>query len=206
MQHVTSYRFVSRGLSASKAGNTGLAHDSFVRAARDANKVAQFKLGIMYLEGYRGPSNPERAWAWMELSAEREYPQFREVADLLLSTFSENEKATAQRILEEELRPIYGDEVTIPRVTSKMRRVYRNQTGTRAGFGGNKIRIVDNSSLRGAASQTAGAGSFLDSVTFTDGSVFYARHKWDFEHIVAVETALFRAMGTVTIRDEVDDD
>ncbi len=209
IEHVTSYRFLVRGIEATESGNAGLAHDSFVRAARDANKIAQFKLGLMYLEGYRGSSDPERAWAWLELSAERDYPKFRELADQMWLTLNESEQATAQQILQEELRPTFGDEVAVPRVAAEMRRKFRRQTGSRAGYGGNVVRVVENSAMSGAASKTThssgGGGSILDGVTFTDGSVFYAEHKWDFEHIVAMETALFRNMGTVTIRDEEGD-
>lgn len=204
VEHVSSYSFLATGLRASESGNTALAHASYVRAARDANKIAQFKLGLMYLEGYRGPSDPERAWAWMELSAERQYPQFREVADQLWMTFDEGEQATAQQILQEELRPVFSDKVAVPRVAAEMRRTYRAQTGTRVGFGGGSLRVLESQNLRDPPPATTNR-SLLDGVVIgRDGASFYVKDKWDFHQIVAVETAIFHSGGNVTIRDEVE--
>lgn len=203
IEHVTSYRHLQHGVSASNAGNSRLAHSQFIRAASEANKIAQFKLGLMYLEGYRGPSDAERAWAWMELSAERAYPQFKDVADRLWYTLDDTERALARQILQDELLPEYGDAVAIPKVAARMRRAFRQQTGSRAGFGGGSLKVYDASSLSNMTPPGPGS-SFMDMAASRDGSDFYQVNKWDFEHIVMIETSIFRSVGTATIRDDVD--
>lgn len=199
MQNVPSYGHLSDGLRATRAGNTRLAYDMFLASSRGANKIAQFKLGLMYLEGFRGPSDAERAWAWMELASERNYPQFREVADQLWLTLDEDEQAGALQILRDELRPHFGDEVAVPRVAAAMRRAHRNQTGTRVGYGGSSLQVVDASSIT-----PSGRGTYLNNeggLFLTSGQIFYQVDKWDFNQLVALEKKVFRSEGRVTIRD-----
>jgi hypothetical protein len=174
-EHTPSADEMVRAQRAYEAGMHGAAIMHWRNAARWADKFAQYNLGIMYLRGEGVEFDPLRAWAWLELSAERGYPEFERQADELWSMMSEAERRKARAIHERELLPEYGDAARMEAVARKMKRELREATGSRTGSRG-----------------------FLSMLTVYDGMIprkgteYYAPEKWDFQRIVAFETQLMR--------------
>jgi hypothetical protein len=183
-EHTPSARAMERGRRAYRAGQHHAALAQFREAARWADKCGQFNVGVMYLRGEGTEFDPLRAWAWLELSAERGYPEMVETADQLFALMNESEQAAARQILEEELLPAFGDEVAVPRTTLRMRRDLRRATGSRLGAGPMvaRLTIID------------GTGSFRQ------GSEFYDPAKWDFRRIVEYETRLMLQLSQGGVR------
>lgn len=173
-EHTPSADEMERGRRAYRAGMHRTAFMHYRNAARWADKFAQYNVGVMYLRGEGVEFDPIRGWAWIQLAAERNYPQFEETADDLFELLGEKQQRLARNILEQELLPKYGDEVKIERADREMRSLLRKATGTRTGSQG-----------------------FLAMLTVYDGSgiprrgtEYYDSKKWDFRRVVEFETRL----------------
>ncbi|MCA1778853.1 MAG: hypothetical protein LC637_05595 [Xanthomonadaceae bacterium] len=178
-------QFLERGVRFYQQGDYKAAHGNFLLASRWADKMAQFNLGMMYVNGQHFERDPLRGWAWIKLAAERGYPQYVEVAEDIWRRFSDEHREVARRILEQELKPEFGDEVTIDRTAMRMRR-------DRARVGGGGSRVGVNRAL-----YVTDRGGNLFS-----GTEFYDPDRWDFRKIVQFETRLQKAIGAgnVTLR------
>ena len=173
-EHTPAYEEMIRAQRAYEAGQLGAAFTHYRNAARWADKFGQFNVGVMYLRGEHVEFDALRGWAWVELAAERGYPGMRQTADAVWDLFNERERRAARGILEDELLPVYGDEVAIERTARKMDRDLRDATGSRTGsraFTG-FMTIIE----RGGRTRR--------------GDEFYDPAKWDFRRIVAYETDL----------------
>ncbi len=195
LEQVKSYRHLANGVRAQEAGQHAGAYSSFHHAARDGNKTAQFMLGLMYLDATYREVDPLRAWAWMALASERGYPQYAEVAEELWHQLGSSFQPAAREIYEQELLPVYGDKVVIPRVSRAMRRERNMATGSRLGTIG-FVHLLDTTAF-----VPGGNTNVIADTRRREGSTFYAKEKWDFEHLVTVETQFFQRIGTVTITD-----
>ena len=185
-EHTPGYYPKIRAMQAYERGDLSRAYSNFKLAAAWADKFAQFNVGMMYLNGEGTDYDPTRAWAWIELSAERGYPQFVDAADTLWDLLSEWEQELAKQYFADILLPKYGDHVAIRKTASKMRHERRSATGSRLGaVYGLNLEVIGSDGLP------------------TPGYKFYAKDKWDFEQIVAYETqmAFDLLRGRVEIRD-----
>lgn len=192
-EHTPSSRLMSDAQRAYRARMYSSALSTYKAAARWSDKFAQYNIGMMHLRGEGTEYDPLRGWAWLELSAERGYPQFQEAADALWRLFDDAERDRARAILENDLLPVYGDEVTLERTAREMRFRQRDATGSRTGSLGmlQMLRVIDASGFT------------------RDGTEFYDPEKWDFQNIVRYETDLMIAIhgGTVELQElELDDD
>lgn len=192
-EHTPSSRLMGDAQRAYRAGMYFSALSHYKAAARWSDKFAQHNIGIMHLRGEGTEFDPLRGWAWLELSAERGYPQFVEAADSLWALMNESERSRARSILDNELAPVYADEATLERTAREMRFRLRDATGSRTGSRGmlQMLRVYDASGFP------------------RPGTEFYDPEKWDFQNIVRYETALMHAIhgGTVEVRElELDDD
>lgn len=173
-EHTPSANTMQRARRAYRANRHRAAFEYYKVAAFWADKLAQYNVGVMYLQGQGVEFDPVRGWAWLELSAERKYPDMVAAADQLSALLDGAQRQAARRILEEELLPEYGDDVAIERTAKEMRRELRRGTGSRLG-----------------------SRASLSAVTIIDGNgmtrrgdEFYDPAKWDFENIVRYETRL----------------
>ena len=191
-EHTPGQRFMILAQRAYKAGmhEGALAH--YKAAARWADKFAQYNVGIMHLRGEGTDYDPLRGWAWLEVSAERGYPQFEDAADSLWALFNESERNRARAILEQEVLPHFSDDQTLERTAREMRFRLRDATGTRTG-----------------SRAFMGMLTIIDRTGFPrDADEFYDPDKWNFNTIVDYETRLMRAApeGEVKVRElELDD-
>jgi len=153
------------------------AYDQYIEAAGWGNKLAQFNLGTMHYNGIGAARDVARAWAWIELSAERQYPQLRAAAREVWSELDAVEQSRAQRIYQSELLPKYGDEATLPRAKRYVSRRYRAATGSRLGGSGSNTLLVQPS-------------DDIQSV----GDVYYDEDGWRVERWLEAEKEWFERM------------
>lgn len=179
-EHTPGYPLVQKGTRFYESGFYSSAIRQFERAAHWADKMAQHNLGVMHYLGQGFERDLARAWAWFELAAERGYPEFVNTADAVWAELDEAQRRRARSILE-ELEPHYGDAVAVPRTHRRMERERRNVTGSRTGSVG-RVTVID------------GAGTH-------DGEHYFAEEKWNFRHIIQIESRVFEALarGNVSI-------
>ncbi|MGK7296133.1 MAG: tetratricopeptide repeat protein [Candidatus Wenzhouxiangella sp. M2_3B_020] len=186
-------QFLERGNTFFRQGDYAAAAEYYRLAAHWADKLAQFNLGMLYVNGDGVERDPLRGWAWIRLSAERGYPKFARVANDIWDRFGPGHREAAMAILENELEPEYGDEVAIERTAREMRRDRLRATAGGSRVGANRALYV-----------TGRGGQWVR------GGEYYNPDLWDFRKIVAFETRLQKALGSgeVILRDfeTVDDE
>jgi hypothetical protein len=184
-EHTPGYDIFAAGQRAYRAGFHFSAFHKFRRAAHWADKMAQHNVGVMYYRGQSVDRDPARAWAWFELSAERDYPELVGIANAVWDELEPGQRKRAQRILEEELEPRYGDEVAVPRTARRMEEERKNVVGSRTGFVGN-VMVYDVGTVGGRT-----------------GEEYFNSEKWDFHKVMQREKQVFEALarGRVTIGD-----
>ncbi|MDQ2068897.1 hypothetical protein [Natronospira bacteriovora] len=183
---------LQRAQEAYRAGRYATALEYYKLAAYWADKFAQYNVAVMYLQGKGMERDLARGWAWLELSAERGYPQMAGPAGDIYPLLDEEIRQEARQILGEELLPEYGDEVAIERTARRMDRNRRVATGSNTG-------------------STAGLGrlTVIDGRGVHSGTQYYDDSRWDFEQIVEAETRfMFNwARGTIGLGEmELHDD
>lgn len=128
-------RWRREGLHAYANKRHGEAMEYFLRAARYADKPAQAMIAEMYWNGVGVAQDRALGYAWMDLAAERFYPNLLIVREAYWAGISESEQRDAiergQALLAE-----YGDDVAKPRMAKALRKG-RSVTGSRVGFVGN---------------------------------------------------------------------
>lgn len=118
-----------------------LALDQFTRAARYADKPSQAMIAEMYWKGLGVPQDRELGYAWMDLAAERMYPNFvikrERYWQMLDAAQQRNAIERGQQLLAE-----YGDDVAKPRLAKLMQRARRETTGSHLGYAGGGLKIT----------------------------------------------------------------
>jgi hypothetical protein len=116
------------------------ARKHFAYGALYADKLSQLCLGLMAMNGEGAPKDLISAYAWLDLSAERGYPQFVATRDELAKTLSVDQLDKAKR-LRAKLAEKYGDAVAKPRMAIQLRLGMMNFTGSRTGFDSGVVQI-----------------------------------------------------------------
>jgi TPR repeat protein len=192
-EHIPSATQMERAQEAYEAGRYEVALEYYRLAARWADKFGQFNVGLMILKGQGTEKDIPRGWAWLELAAERDYPQMVEPAEDVWELMNPEQRREGRQILEEELLPRYGDEVAVQRTARHMERERRDATGSNTGSKAalGRLRIYQ------------GNQSY-------SGEEYYADAKWDFEQIIQTEQRFLINLhrGSVSLRDfeTLDDD
>lgn len=101
-EHTPGYRSLAEGNRFYENGGYFNAHQRFEKAACWAEKMAQHNLGVMGYSGEGVERDPARAWAWFQLSAERDYPEFVGIANAVRDELDPDAHRRGQRIREEE--------------------------------------------------------------------------------------------------------
>lgn len=155
-------KYRNMGMSNYLKGRFEEAMVHFKRAAYYADKPSQGMIGEMHWKGEGVPINKSEAYAWLDLAAERQYPDLLVIRERYWKGLSEAEREKAVsigKIIYEK----YGDAVAKNRLEIKLRMARMNTTGSRTGFTGSlKIYL-------------AGPGGQAISV---DGSQFYQEKYW----------------------------
>lgn len=129
-------RFRIRGMEAMKEGKPEEAFPLFQRSAYYADKPSQAIIATMYWEGSGIATDRALAYAWMDLAAERGYPDLlaqREHYWAML-TPAERERAVHEG---QAIFARYGDDVAQNRIDAILRRDRRSSAAGRTGYTGN---------------------------------------------------------------------
>ena len=172
-------RWRREGIEAFEKGRHAEAMTYFQRAARHADKPSQAMVAGMYWDGQGVARDRALGYAWMDLAAERQYPDFVLFRERYWSQMTEPERASAlergQAVYAE-----YGDAVAKPRLETILRRERRKTTGSRLGFVGNLTIIPQTGPL-------AGSGMTLS------GEQYYAKEYWEPEAYWQLQDEIWRA-------------
>jgi hypothetical protein len=109
-------------------GHPKVAVQEFLRAAEYSDKASQAMLGEMFWQGRDVGQDRPRAYAWMDLAAERGYRPFVLERERYWHAMSEPERAAALQI-GRELYAHFGDAVARPRLVRKLKRLKPKMLG-----------------------------------------------------------------------------
>lgn len=163
------------GLERFEAGDHARALEAFIRSSRFADKGSQAMVAEMYWSGQGGGVDRARAYAWMDLAAERGYKDFLKIRERY---WSQLDPAERERALEigASVYAEYGDAVAKPRLERKLAQGRRNVTGSRTGFTGALTVLVP------------GNGTWIS----LDGSQYYEDRFWKSEQYFEWQDQIWR--------------
>jgi len=157
-----------------------------------ADKLSQLSTGLIYMNGEGVKKDPVTAYAWIDLAAERDYPDFVATRDGLKAELTPEQFAQATE-LRKKLAERYGDAVAKPRLAVQLRQGQMQITGSRTGFdyGANHINTKPNCGpalvIGGRTVPQAGCG----------GDDMYAKDNWDPDLYFARRDREWKATVTV---------
>lgn len=120
------------GARAFQKNDAKFAVEMYQVAASWAYKPAEYNLGVMYARGQGVPVDLPRALAWMALAAERKEPRYVTARDLVQSQLTP-EQVEQARVIVDELKKTYGDDVALRRAKARWADVRAHMTGSRVG-------------------------------------------------------------------------
>lgn len=136
-------RWRSLGLKYFERGNLPKAFTRFRKAAEYADKYSQLRVAIMYREGLGVARDPELAYAWMDLAAERGYHDFVLLREAWWTQLDEGQRERAV----ERGRAVfdqYADAVAKPRLEQAMRDRLGKITGSRVGHVSSGLEVIQS--------------------------------------------------------------
>ena len=98
-----------------------------------ADKLSQLSIGLMYMNGEGVRKDPVKAYAWLSIAAERDYPEFVATRDQLKASLTPEQLAEGER-QRQQLAKRYGDAIAKPRMASQLHLGQMQLTGSRTGF------------------------------------------------------------------------
>lgn len=128
-------RYRLLGLEERRQGKHADAFRFFQRAAYYGDKPSQGMVAEMLWNGTGVEPDRPRAYAWMDLAAERGYRGFLLLRERYWNALGETERAQALA-QGADLYATYGDAAAQPRLATVLRRERRRMTGSRSGFAG----------------------------------------------------------------------
>ena len=167
-----------KGLRAYRKQEFKTALRYFLRAARYADKPSQGMVADMYWAGLGTPVDRSLGYAWMDLAAERSYPQFAIFRERYWDALNAAERADAL----ERGKAVYAeyrDSVAKPRLEKELRRGRARSTGSRTGSTGTGIWIgIQNGPAAG---------------NVVRGDEFYAKKYWVPEKYWQLQDKIWKA-------------
>jgi hypothetical protein len=158
-----------------------------------ADKLSQLSIGLMYMNGEGVTKDPVKAYAWLSLAAERDYPDFVATRDRLKATLTPQQlhKADEQR---KTMDGRYADAVAKPRMVTQLRQGQMQLTGSRTGFDSgvsqlqNKPTCGPSVVVGGNETPNAGCGG---------AASLYAKSRWEPKEYFASRDAEWKATVSV---------
>ena len=126
-------KYRKRGLDLLDQRRPREARQAFEEAARPGDKASQAMLGEMHWTGQGAPRDRARAYAWMDLAAERGYRLFLGKRERYWRELDAAERAAALEV-GAALYAEYGDDIARPRLDQTLHYARRQTTGSRVGF------------------------------------------------------------------------
>lgn len=140
-------RYRLYGQKAAATGNWVDAAKAFRMAARYADKYSQHRLSLLYWHGVGVDADRVEGYLWADIAAERGYPQFLAIREVMWRELAPAEQAEVAR----RGAPMYaefGDPAAKPRLERALGQGRTQVTGSRAGFVG-FLGVGSGASLRG---------------------------------------------------------
>jgi hypothetical protein len=116
-------------------GKSRAAMAEFQSAASWGDKLSQAMLAELYWEGTGVRQDRPRAYAWMDLAAERQFVPFVAKREKYWAQLDAQEREAALAI-GADVYAEFGDDIALPRLQSRLIQE-RDSTGSRLGFAGN---------------------------------------------------------------------
>lgn len=168
-------RFRLNGQKRFSEGNYADAFDFFQRAAWYGDKPSQGMVAEMLWTAKGVAQDRPRAYAWMDLAAERGYDGFVTHRERYWAALDDAERARAIEV-GREVYAKYGDAASEPRLEAVLRRERAKQTGSRTG---------SSSALK---IYVPGPGGTYDQI---DGSKYYDERYWDPKQYRALQDSIW---------------
>ena len=157
-----------------------------------ADKLSQLSIGLMYMNGEGVAKDPIVAYAWLDLAAERDYPDFVATRDRVKATLTPEQlrKGQEQR---DKLAERYADAVAKPRMAVQLHQGQMQVTGSHTGFDSgvsqlnNKPTCGPSVVVGGVETPNAGCG----------GASLYAKSRWEPKEYFASRDAEWKASVSV---------
>ncbi len=150
---------------------------ALLRAASYSDKPSQAIIAEAYLEGRFGlHRDPATAYVWMDMAAERGYPELVVLREKYWANLTAAERSQALAS-GSSIYTRYGDEVARPKLARVLRRGMREVTGSRTGFGGN-VTIVGPLLEGGSGAPSASDDAAAVPSTRIPGGKFYHSSLW----------------------------
>lgn len=158
-----------------------------------ADKLSQLSIGLMYMNGEGVRKDLPKAYAWLSLAAERDYPDFVATRDRLKETLTpEQLEAGEQERL--KLAERYGDASAKPRMASQLHLGQMQLTGSRTGFDSGVSQL--NTKPTCGAKVIVG-GSETPSAGCGGAASMYAKSHWEPKEYFASRDAEWKATVSV---------
>jgi TPR repeat protein len=96
-------------MDALQSKNYDRAYENLNIASKLGNKISQFALALMYLQGLGVEQDVTQAYLWLNVAAEGKERKWRDVRDQIKSSLSEEQKAALQPMIDEYIAK-YGED------------------------------------------------------------------------------------------------
>lgn len=176
-----------------------LAMAYFLRAAHYGDKPSQAMIAEMYWEGLGVAHDPVQGYIWMDLAAERRYPNFVILRESYWAKLDPEQQRAA---LEQGLAVYdeYGDEVAEPRLARVLRRERRTATGSRIALSDMNMKIIPlTGPMASSADFSPNSYAWVNGGLLNGGSmsirgdVFNADKYWDPVKYRALQDSIWSA-------------
>lgn len=183
VEHHSDLYFRSLGADAYKAGDKKRALEMFTAAARYGDKPSEAMVATMYWNGEGTAVDHPRAYAWMDLAADRGYHDLLVQRELYWNRLSATERDEAIRI-GKDVYDEYSDERGQRHLEAELSRVAQQATGSHTGYAGNGAVVH---TLGGLAAVMGGSVVHYGyDNNITQLSQYYSRAVWsadDYLHL-----------------------
>jgi hypothetical protein len=176
------------GMQRYARGNYREALRYFEIGAYYADKLSQLCIGLLYYNGEGVAKDLVTAYAWLDLAAERDYPDFIATRDRVRAELTPEQLAKAEA-LRSELVARYGDAVAKPRMEQQLRFGQAQMTGSHTGFDFGAY----HTSTRPDCRATAAIGGVTVPSAGCGGNDLFAKSRWDPKLYFAARDAEWKA-------------
>lgn len=186
-------RWQREGMHSYEKGDYEIAFRQFRRAALHADKVSQAMIASMYWDGVGVPVDRELGYVWMDIAAERLYPDLLVHRERYWAQLDEGQRTRAIERGHDILAE-FGDAAAKPRQAKTMERERRLATGSRTG--GASLAFMKIIPYTGLAAGQGGPNgmnlAYPQGYTLT-GDQYYAEQYWKPEQYWAMHDTAWDA-------------
>jgi len=163
-----------------------------------ADKLSQLCIGLMYMNGEGTKKDPITAYAWLDLAAERNYPDFVATRDRVKASLTAEQLAQAT-LVRKTLAERYADAVAKPRMAGQLRLGQMQMTGSHTGFnsGIEHVNLAGSSSSAQNCAETPMVGGHAVPQAGCGSESIYDNERWEPNLYFASRDREYKATVTV---------